>query len=81
MSENDSILETQMEEVGGADVSLPQADRPLENLVVRDGVIMLQLVDRLFQRGAVAGAEALPVGILRQKITESLAAQGVKQGD
>lgn len=75
---------TENPEAGTEEVTAPKinqevAGKPLEGLVVQDGIIMLQLVDRLFQRGAVAGREALPVGILRQKLSESLAKQGVQE--
>jgi len=71
--------QTETPEVSAPQVQEETANKPLEDLVVRDGIIMLQLVDRLFQRGAVQGREALPVGILRQKIAESLAKQGVSE--
>lgn len=54
------------------------ANKPLQDMVVQDGIIMVQLLDRLFARGAVQGREALPVSILRQKLVESLDKQGVK---
>jgi len=66
-------------EVAATNPSQEKANLPLEDLVVQDGVIMLQLVDRLFKNGGVQGREALPVGILRQKISESLAKQGVTE--
>lgn len=55
-------------------------NKPLNGLVVQDGVILIQLVDRLFARGAVAGQEAMVVGAIRGKLAQSLAQQGVTEG-
>mgnify|MGYP001190758147 CR=1 FL=1 len=51
---------------------------PLNGLAVEDGIVMVQLVDRAVTRGMLSGQEALPVGILRQKIMQALGEHGIK---
>ena len=79
-TQNEEVLE-QVDNLAEPSQQIPSdaSQNPLNGLVVQDGIIMLQLIDRLVQRGALAGREALPVGILRQKVVGALEQHGFKE--
>lgn len=51
---------------------------PLE---VRDAMVIIRVVDRFAESGAMKGPEILPCGVLRQKLTDILMKHGVKYDD
>lgn len=45
----------------------------LSDFTLQDARVMKQVIDQFIERGAMKGEEALPVGILRKKLTDAMA--------
>lgn len=48
----------------------------LSNFNLQDAKVMMQVIDQFIERGSMKGEEALPVGILRKKLTDALTKAG-----
>ncbi len=49
-----------------------QRQLPLDGLLVEDGILIIQVIERLTATGSVKGAELYPLGMLRERVVATI---------
>lgn len=49
-----------------------QRQLPLDGLLVEDGILIIQIIERLTTTGTVKGAELYPLGMLRERVVATI---------
>lgn len=63
---------TQATDGGQITITDNQRQLPMDGLLVEDGILMIQIVERLSSTGVVKGAELYPLGMLRERIVAAI---------
>lgn len=49
-----------------------QRQLPLDGLLVEDGILIIQVIERLTSTGTIKGAELYPLGMLRERVVATI---------